>query len=378
LAGSGIFNTGATTITGDVGSSPTVTAPTGFTLCPGAADCVSLTGVSHTAAAPNDGTTVGAKADLTLAYDNAFLRVGPTAVATELAGQTLPAGVYRSASGTFDMTGTLILDGENNADAVFIFQTGSTLTVGGALPGNVSLIRGAQDCNIFWQVGSAATLKTGSTFRGTILAHDDITLLDSVTVYGRLLAGEQASGLGEVHLLHDTIIAPTTCTSQSTLDAAAAAAVAAAAAANRAAEAAAAAQAAADKAKAAASAAIVAKDLADKAAADKAAADAAAAAQIAVDAAAKAAASAAAAAAAAEAAKVEAARVAAADAATAAAVAAKAASDAQAAAARAAKAAKTAAAKAAAKKTAAKALAAKKAKQRTFAKQAVRRAGFTG
>jgi hypothetical protein len=105
------------------------------------------------------------------------------------------------------MTGTLILDGENNPDAVFIFQTASTLIT--AASGNISLIRGAQACNIFWKVGSAATLGAGSTFRGTIMAHDTITLGDAVTVDGRLLAGEQASGAGAVTLIHDTITAPT-------------------------------------------------------------------------------------------------------------------------------------------------------------------------
>ena len=124
------------------------------------------------------------------------------------------AGVYNSASGTFGMTGTLTLDGENNADAIFIFQTASTLITGGT--GNVSLIRGAQACNIFWKVGSAATLGAGSTFRGTILAHDDISLGDGVTVDGRLLAGEQASGAGAVTLIHDTIIKPTCVTPTTT------------------------------------------------------------------------------------------------------------------------------------------------------------------
>ncbi|MGD0272268.1 MAG: ice-binding family protein [Gaiellaceae bacterium] len=204
LAGSGITNTGASTISGDVGSSPTH-SETGFGACPGA-NCVNLTGANHNDPDPNDATTQGAKSALTTAYDNAAGR-SPTTVLTELAGQTLVGGVYTSASGTFGMTGTLVLDGENNADAVFIFQTASTLITGGT--GNITLIRGAQACNIFWKVGSAATLGAGSTFRGTILAHDDISLGDGVTVDGRLLAGEQASGAGAVTLIHDTITKPT-------------------------------------------------------------------------------------------------------------------------------------------------------------------------
>ena len=145
LAGSGITNTRESTIVGDVGSSPTSTE-TGFVDCPDAADCVNLTGTNHTAADPNDAVTQGAKAALTTAYDNAAGQT-PTTVVTELGGQTLVGGVYNSESGTFGMTGTLILDGENNADAVFIFQTDSTLVTASAA--DVSLIRGAQACNVF-------------------------------------------------------------------------------------------------------------------------------------------------------------------------------------------------------------------------------------
>ena len=203
LAGSGITNTGATTIKGDVGSSPTP-AETGFAACP-AADCVTLTGANHTSPTPNDAVTVKAKIDLTTAYNYAAGQ-SSTKVATELANQRLVAGVYSSASGTFQMTGTLVLDGQNKTNGVWIFQTASTLITGGT--GNVSLIRGAQACDVFYQVGSAATLGAGSTLKGTILAHDTISLGNGVTVQGRLLAGEQASGAGAVTLIHDTIVSP--------------------------------------------------------------------------------------------------------------------------------------------------------------------------
>jgi len=215
LAGSGMTNSGASTITGDVGSSPTH-SETGFGACP-ALNCVSLTGANHNDPDPNDAVTQGAKAALTIAYDDAAARPSTTVI-TELGDQQLVAGVYSSASGTFGMSGTLILDGANNADSVFIFQTASTLITGGS--GNISLIRGAQACNIFWKVGSAATLGAGSTMRGTILAHDTITLGNGVTVDGRLLAGEQASGAGAVTMIQDTITRPSTCVTQAELDAA--------------------------------------------------------------------------------------------------------------------------------------------------------------
>src|SRR4030081_931769 len=114
LAGSGITNTGPTTIIGDVGSDPTPTQ-TGFA-------SVSLTGANHIAA---DAVTLSAKADLTTAYNTAAGQ-SPTVIPTELAGKTYTAGVYNSASGTFGMTGTLVLDGGNNADSIFIFQMAST------------------------------------------------------------------------------------------------------------------------------------------------------------------------------------------------------------------------------------------------------------
>jgi len=381
LAGSGTTNSGASTISGDVGSSPT-SSQTGFGACP-AANCVTLTGANHTDPDPNDATTQGAKAALTTAYNDAGGRA-PTTVLTELAGQTLVAGVYNSASGTFGMTGTLILDGENNADAVFIFQTASTLITGGS--GNITLTRGAQACNIFWKVGSAATLGAGTTFRGTILAHDDISLGDGVTVDGRLLAGAQASGAGAVTLIHNTITKPSTCVSQAAVDAAVAEAAAAAqAAASQAAaaevarvraerSAAAAAEAArvAEAAEAAAAAAEAAKAADAAKAAAKKAADAADAAKAAAKKAADAAEAAAAAAAKVEAARIAAAEAVAAKAATAARIAAKQAAQAKVLAARASSSARIAARKAAgARIVAAEAVAAKAATAaRIAAKQA--------
>ena len=202
LAGSGITNTGESTILGDVGSSPTH-AETGFAACP-AADCVNLTGTNHNSPDPNDAVTQQAKTDLTTAYNNAAGQT-PTEVPTELAGHTYTAGVYNSASGTFGMTGELTLDGENNPDAIFIFQTASTLIT--AESGKVSFIRGAQACNVFWKVGSSATLGAGSSFSGTILANTSIEVLKGVTVSGRLLAGEQGNE-GAVTLINDTITRP--------------------------------------------------------------------------------------------------------------------------------------------------------------------------
>jgi hypothetical protein len=145
LAGSGLTNTGVTTIGGDVGSYPTATE-TGFGPCP-AAGCVVLTGTNEA----GDGVTQQAKTDLTTAY-NTTAGEGPThPVVADLGGQTLTAGVYSSAS-SLSLTGTvpLTLDGGGNTSAVFVFQAGSTLITGSA--SQIDLINGAQSCNVFWQL----------------------------------------------------------------------------------------------------------------------------------------------------------------------------------------------------------------------------------
>jgi hypothetical protein len=207
LAGSGITNTKQTTITGDIGTHP-LSSETGVAPCPSAADCVYLTGSNH----PADATALQAKKDLTSAYDAAASQSPDAALAPDLGGLTFTSGVYRAAS-SLQLTTEVTLDAQNVGGAVFIFQIGSSLVTASA--SSVKLVNGASACNVFFQVGSAATLGTASTFRGTILAHDDISLGDAVTVDGRLLGGEQASGTGAVTLIHDTITAPS-CTSGGT------------------------------------------------------------------------------------------------------------------------------------------------------------------
>ena len=102
----------------------------------------------------------------------------------ELGTQTLVAGVYQSPSGSYDITGDLTLFG--GPDDVWVFQMASTLTV--AVSGRVILTGGAQARNIFWQVGSSATLGTSSVFEGTVMAYASITMNASSTLDGRALA----------------------------------------------------------------------------------------------------------------------------------------------------------------------------------------------
>lgn len=190
LAGSAITNTGPSVINGNIGSYPT-TSITGFP--PGL-----VNGTDHA----GDAVTQGAKTDLTTAYNDAAGRTPVTTVPTELGGTTLVPGVYRSAAGTFGITGTVTLNGQGDPNAVFVFQTGSTLTT--ATGSSVSLIGSAQSCNVFWQVGSSATLGGSTSFKGTILALTSITLVTGATIDGRALARN-----GAVTLDTNTITAST-------------------------------------------------------------------------------------------------------------------------------------------------------------------------
>jgi hypothetical protein len=171
LAGAGITNTGPTTINGDVGTFPTATQ-TGF-------GSVTVNGANHA----GDSVTQGAQTDLTTAYNTAAGSGPTTPVAADLGGQTLTPGVYNSAS-SLGLTGTLTLSGTSTD--VWIFQAGSTLTT--ASGSRVAFIGGATSCNVFWQIGSSATLGTSSAFKGTILALTSITLTTKATIEGRALA----------------------------------------------------------------------------------------------------------------------------------------------------------------------------------------------
>ena len=168
-------------IQADIAISPGSTV-TGFPPCV-------ITGVQHLA----DATALNAQNDLTTLYNTlAGLPCPPAnAIVANLGGTTKPAGVYCTASG-IGVTGTLTLDGGGDPNALFVFQAGSSLTTAG----DVVLINGAQAKNVYWQVGSSATLGTGSQFKGNIVALTDITLVDTANLIGRALARNGSVTLG--------------------------------------------------------------------------------------------------------------------------------------------------------------------------------------
>ena len=185
LAASTVTNTGASTIDGDLGVSPG-TALTGF--APGIVD-----GTTNSA----NPAALKAQADLTAAYTKAAGHAPSATVPADLGGLTLAPGVYKNAS-SIGLTGTLTLDAQGDPDALFVFQAGSTLITASA--SEVRLVNGAQPCNVFWKVGSSATLGSSSTLVGNILAQASISMTDGVTLTGRALARTAA-----VTLINDTI-----------------------------------------------------------------------------------------------------------------------------------------------------------------------------
>ena len=195
LAGQTVTNTGASIINGDLGVSPG-TAVTGFP--PGT---VTPPGTIHAA----DPVAAQAQSDLTTAYNDAAGRALTANVPGFIgAGQSLAPGVYK-ASTSLEVGGALTLNAGGDPNAVWIFQVPSTLVTDSA--SSVLLTNGAQACNVFWQVGSSATLGTGSSFVGSILALTSITVQTGDTIAGRALARN-----GQVSLDDDTITPPTTCT----------------------------------------------------------------------------------------------------------------------------------------------------------------------
>lgn len=188
LGGQTVTNTGASTLSGDLGVNPGP-AITGFP--PGI-----VAGATHAGDAP----ALQAQSDLTIAYDAARLSPSTANVSGDLVGKTLTAGVYTSTSDLL-LSGTLTLDGQNDPNAVFIFQITSALTTASA--SSVKVINDAQACNVFWQVGSSATLGTASAFRGTIMALTSISVQTGAVVKGRALARN-----GQVSLDTNTFVTP--------------------------------------------------------------------------------------------------------------------------------------------------------------------------
>ena len=181
LAGTTITCVIGGTVGGNVGISPG-SSLTGFPPCTNSG--------SKELATP---AAAQAQRDLTIAFNTLAGLACPPAnvIVADLGGTTKPAGVFCSAS-SIGITGQLTLDGGGDPNAIFVFQAGTSLTTAG----NIVLINGAQAKNVFFQVGSSATIGTGSVIQGSILALASITLNDNVVLNGRALARNGAVTLG--------------------------------------------------------------------------------------------------------------------------------------------------------------------------------------
>lgn len=189
LGGSSVTNTGPSVLNGALGLAPG-TSVTGF------GSPAVVNGATHV----NNGVAAQAQADLTTAYNVAAgqpVPPGNELTGTDLGSRTLTAGVYGFSSSA-QLTGELTLDAQGDPNAEFIFKIGSTLTTASA--SSVILTNGASPCNVHWQVGSSATLDSGTTFVGNLMVLTDITLNDAVTVTGRVLARN-----GEISLINDVL-----------------------------------------------------------------------------------------------------------------------------------------------------------------------------
>ena len=193
LAGSTVTNTGASVIGGDLGLSPG-TSVTGFP--PGV-----VTGTIHAA----DAAALSAKNSLVTAYDSAAGQsCTQDLTGQDLGGKVLTPGVY-CYSTSAQLTGMLTLNGQGNAAAVWIFRAGSTLTT--ASGSSVVMTNSGSQCNVFWQVGTSATLGSATSFAGNIMALSSITMTTGANIVGRALARNAATTLDTNN------ITPATCAS---------------------------------------------------------------------------------------------------------------------------------------------------------------------
>jgi hypothetical protein len=189
LGGQSATNTGPSVLNGDLGVSPG-TSLTGF-------NAAVVNGATHN----NDAVAAQAQADLTTAYNVAAGQATTADLSTtDLGNRTLTAGTYKYSSDA-QLTGPLTLDAQNNPDAQFVFQITSALTTASA--SSVLLVNGASPCNVYWQIGSSATLGSTTAFQGNLMALSSISLLNGATVTGRVLARN-----GTVSLINNVINRP--------------------------------------------------------------------------------------------------------------------------------------------------------------------------
>jgi len=178
LAGSAITNTGATTISGTAGGDVGLSPGTAYT----GSSSVTRSGTDHI----TDSAASIAQTDLVTAYNDLGVPSPTILSSPDLAGRTLLAGTYAATAGTLANSGNVILDAQGDPTAVFVFQAASTAIT--SVGSTMTLANGAQACNVFWRVGSSATIGVNSTFIGHVYALTSITANTGASITGQLLA----------------------------------------------------------------------------------------------------------------------------------------------------------------------------------------------
>ncbi len=212
LAGSAVTNVPTSAITGDVGLSPAAGSfyDAGVTQAQITGSIYAVDATGPAGSVDNPALLTQAKNDLTTAFGAAAADLPTTTYVSgdnQLGGQTLTPGVYafgHASTANLTAASPLTLNGNGDPGSVFVFQASSDLVT--ASNSVVQLENGAQACNVFWVVGSSATLASGSTFVGTLMALTSATLATGATVQGRILARN-----GAVTLDANTITVPSTC-----------------------------------------------------------------------------------------------------------------------------------------------------------------------
>lgn len=202
LAGSTVTNIGTTGISGTAGSDVGLSPGTSYT----GNTTVTRLGVDHI----NDVAAAAAKVDLVQAYDDLSIPTATTLLASNLGGQTILPGTYMTSDGIYSNSGALVLNAAGDSSAVFIFRSATTLTT--SVSSSMTLTGGAQASNVYWQVGSSATLGVNSTFVGHIYALTSITANTGASIQGQLLARNGAVTLDGNTIVNNSYVTPVVAT----------------------------------------------------------------------------------------------------------------------------------------------------------------------